>query len=298
MIRTISERDSFKWVDVSNPTPEELHTLAAEYNIHEAFVADVLQPEHLPKYEALGDTAFFIFRYYSATGNPEEDTIQELTNKIAVFLTKNVVITIHRVEAPLIETLKTNLIDNNQCKGPYHLLNRLTRAVFLTYEAPAHLLAQQIDAFESDTFLSKNPPPVLKGLYHVKRQIEVSRRLLILSKDILEQIDDPSHQDPNTRDTRDLYVRLHSLFDAMSENANHLLTLYFSISAQKTNEVVRVLTIFSVFFMPLTFIVGIYGMNFDFMPELHWKAGYPGVILVMLIVTLGIFTWFKRKQWL
>lgn len=298
MIRKLHETHSFTWVDVSDPSPAELHTLAEEHGIHEAFVADVLQPEHLPKYEPLGDTAFFIFRYYSATGDPEEDTIQELTNKIAVFLTKNVVITIHRVDAKLIDDLKINLIDKGQCKGPYHLLNRLTRAVFLTYEAPAHSLAQQIDKFESETFLSKNPPPILKGLYHVKRQIEVSRRLLLLSKDILEQIDDPTHQDPNTRDTRDLYVRLHSLFDAMSENANHLLTLYFSMSAQKTNEVVRVLTIFSVFFMPLTFIVGIYGMNFEFMPELHWKLGYPTVIISMLVVTAGIFAWFKRNEWL
>lgn len=298
MIRNISNSESFRWVDVVNPSPDEVHRLAEEYGIHEAFVNDVLQPEHLPKYEALGDTAFFIFRYYSATGDPEEDTIQELTNKIAVFLTQNVVITIHRVETKLIEDLKVNLVDKGYCKGPYHLLNRLTRAVFLTYEAPAHSLALLIDVFESETFLSKNPPPILKGLYHVKRQVEVSRRLLILSKDILEQIDDPSHQDPNTRDTRDLYVRLNSLFDAMSENANHLLTLYFSMSAQKTNEVVRVLTIFSVFFMPLTFIVGIYGMNFDFMPELHWKLGYPTVMTSMLIVTAGIFTWFKRKEWL
>jgi magnesium transporter len=298
MIRVLSETKTFKWVDVANPSAEELHQLAAEFDIHDAFVADVLQPEHLPKYEALGETAFFIFRYYSATGGSEEDTIQELTNKIAVFLTHHVVITIHRFDTGLIDDLKTTLIDNGRCKGPYHLLNRLTRAVFLTYESPAHALARQLDEFESETFLSKNPPRILKGLYLVKRQVEVSRRLLILSRDILEQIDDPAHQDPNTRDTRDLYVRLHTLFDAMSENANHLLTLYFSISAQKTNEIVRVLTIFSVFFMPLTFIVGIYGMNFDFMPELHTKAGYPIVMIAMLVITGGIFTWFKRKQWL
>ena len=132
----------------------------------------------------------------------------------------------------------------------------------------------------------------------MKRQLEVCRRLLLLSKDILERVDDPEHQDPNTRDTRDLYIRILTLFDTMSENTNHLLTLYFSISAQRTNEVIRVLTIFSVFFMPLTFIVGIYGMNFDFMPELRWKMGYPGVMLLLATVTLMIYFWFKRKNWL
>jgi magnesium transporter len=71
-----------------------------------------------------------------------------------------------------------------------------------------------------------------------------------------------------------------------------------SFAAQKTNEVVRVLTVFSVFFMPLTFIVGIYGMNFDFMPELKEKWGYPAALIFMAAVTAIIYFWFKRKKWL
>lgn len=297
MIRTFNEI-GFKWIDILGPSPEELHEVANQYGIHEAFVADVLQPEHLPKYEPVGNTSFFILRYYSAKENTEFDTIQGLTNKIAIFQTDDLVITIHRVEIDFINDLKKNLIDTGQCKGTFHLLNRLIKSVFQSYEAPAYWLAKEIDSYEAQTFLKQKTPPILKGLYHVKRQIEVSRRLLILSKDILEQIDDPEHQDPNTRDTRDLYIRMLTQFDTMSENTNHLLTLYFSISAQRTNEIIRVLTVFSVFFMPLTFIVGIYGMNFDFMPELGWKLGYPGIMLVMLGVTLSIYTWFRRKHWL
>ena len=297
MIRTFADTN-FKWIDILGPVPEELQKLANEYNIHDAFVADVLQPEHLPKYEPVGNTSFFILRYYSAKENEDVDTIQGLTNKIAIFQADNLVITIHRVEVDFINDLKINLTDTGQCKGPFHLLNRLIKAVFQSYEAPAHALAKKIDFYESQIFLTQNTPPLLKGVYHVKRKIEVSRRLLILSKDILEQIDDPEHQDPNTRDTRDLYIRMLTLFDTMSENTNHLLTLYFSISAQRTNEVIRVLTLFSVFFMPLTFVVGIYGMNFDFMPELRWKMGYPGIMGLMVAVTLVIYLWFKRKGWL
>jgi magnesium transporter len=300
MIRTFADNPklNFKWIDVLGPSPEELQEVANKYGIHEAFVADVLQPEHLPKYEPVGKTSFFILRYYSAKDNTDVDTIQGLTNKIAIFQADELVITIHRLEIDFINDLKKNLIDTGECKGTFHLLNRVIKSVFQSYEVPAHKLAQEIDFYESQTFLKKNPPPILRGLYHVKRQIEVSRRLLILSKDILEQIDDPEHQDPNSRDTRDLYIRMLTLFDTMSENTNHLLTLYFSISAQRTNEVIRVLTIFSVFFMPLTFIVGIYGMNFDFMPELRWKVGYPAVMLVMVVVTISIYTWFRRKHWL
>jgi magnesium transporter len=71
-----------------------------------------------------------------------------------------------------------------------------------------------------------------------------------------------------------------------------------STSANKTNDVMKILTIFSAYFLPLTFIVGLYGMNFDFMPELGWKYGYPMVIGFMVLVFLLIYIWFRRKKWL
>ena len=139
---------------------------------------------------------------------------------------------------------------------------------------------------------------MLKKLYFIKRKIDVIRRILILTYDIIDHIDSPQSGTAYTRDTRDMYIRMTNIFDSLSDNTNQLLTIYFSVSAQKTNEIIRVLTLFSVFFMPLTFIVGIYGMNFDFMPELKWRLGYPAVLLSMAIVTIVIYLWFRKKGWL
>jgi magnesium transporter len=139
---------------------------------------------------------------------------------------------------------------------------------------------------------------MLKGLYFLKRKTAVVRRVLLLSFDIIDQIDAGENSNAYTRDLRDLYIKQQNVFDAISENTNHLLNIYFSIASQKTNETIHVLTIFFVFFLPLTFIVGIYGMNFEFMPELRWEAGYPGVYVIMLLVTLSIYIWFKKKKWL
>ena len=299
MVTTLADRThfGFDWIDVINASSEELQKVASQYGLHPESVADALQPEHLPKYEPIGEAAFIIIRY-SAPESNESDTIQELTNKIAIFHTENLVITIHRDEIPFLNELKKTFIDSRKCRGTFHLLNRLVKAVLASFEAPAYALADEIDYYESQVFLGQKTPPILKGLYHLRRKLDVTKRLIFLSKDILERIDDPAHQDPDTRDTRDLFVRLETLYDTMHENANQLLNVYFSLSSQRTNEVVRVLTVFSVFFLPLTFIAGIYGMNFDYMPELRWKLGYPGVIAFMALVTAVIYFWFKRKGWL
>jgi magnesium transporter len=82
------------------------------------------------------------------------------------------------------------------------------------------------------------------------------------------------------------------------EDVNNLMGMYMSYQSQRTNDVVKVLTLFSVFFMPLTFIAGIYGMNFEFMPELKQRWGYPAVLLTMVTVAAVIYFYFRRKKWL
>jgi magnesium transporter len=89
-----------------------------------------------------------------------------------------------------------------------------------------------------------------------------------------------------------------NIYDQIHEDVSNLVNFYLSISAQKTNEVIKVLTIFSVFFMPLTFVAGIYGMNFDYMPELRERWGYPALLGFMLLLSGLIYVWFRRKKWL
>ena len=98
------------------------------------------------------------------------------------------------------------------------------------------------------------------------------------------------------QDIRDLHLKLLSLFDQAQEDVNNLSNIYLSLSAQKTNEVMKVLTIFSAFFMPLTFVAGIYGMNFDNMPELRTKYGYFACLLLMCLIALVIFIWFRKRK--
>ena len=298
MVNVIAEKkeQGFEWIDINDPTVEELTQIAEKYKLHTALVKDCLQPDHLPKYERMENYSFIIFRIHTDTNIVEADTVQLLTHKIAVFYGEKFLITVHRREHPLFKPL-VKLLQSGKCNNSKELLNDLISACLNTYEEPLNKLAKSVDYYEEIVFLRPKKVPLLKGLYYLKRKIDLLKRMLILSFDIIDAIDS-EQGDVNTRDIRDQYIKFQSMFDSLAENIHQLLAIYFSASSQKTNEIMRVLTIFSVFFMPLTFIVGVYGMNFDFMPELGWKMGYPGVMGFMVLVTILIYIWFKRKGWL
>ncbi|MBC8052677.1 MAG: magnesium transporter CorA [Sphingobacteriaceae bacterium] len=296
MLREIPGPGKFKWIDITNPEKGEIQKVAQEYGLHEALLNDCLQPDHLPKYETMEDYVFMIFRIHSDDETLEADSVQELTHKIAIFYSSEFIITIHRKPQRIINELEA-LVKEGHFKSCNYLLNVLIRLCLLTYDVPSNNAAKDLEYFEEQVFIRARKVPLLRALYFLKRKIDVTRRMLILSFEIIDNLD-TKEGDVNTRDTRDLYIRLQNVYDSLSENTNQLLNLYFSFSSQRTNETMRVLTVFSAFFLPLTFVVGIYGMNFEYMPELSMRLGYPGVLLVMAVITLVIFLWFKRKGWL
>jgi magnesium transporter len=100
------------------------------------------------------------------------------------------------------------------------------------------------------------------------------------------------------RDVQENAESYHFYADELLDDANTLLNVQLSLASHRTSEVMRILTVFSVFFLPLTFIVGVYGMNFDYMPELRERWGYPAVLGLMVVVTLVIYRWFRRRGWL
>ena len=292
------EKNGFDWVDLSAPNDEEIREVAEKYRLHEASIKDCMQPDHLPKYELFEHYTFVIFRVLAESHAPEADTIQALTNKISIFFNDDYFIMVHRSEGKLIDRVKNKRIDTDACNTTLYLLNSMIREAILTFERPGFKLAESLDYYEERVFLRQRTSPILRGLYFVKRKIDVIRRIMLLSYEIVDNIDSESQSDAYTRDLRDLYIRTQTFFDNLSENTAQLLSVYFSLASQRTNEIMRVLTIFSVFFMPLTFVVGVYGMNFKHMPELAWYYGYPAVMLLMVGISIGIYFWFKRKGWL
>lgn len=301
----LTRQDShFDWLDLTSPTADELQALAARYGLPDSLVRDCLEPNHLPKFEATNGINFVILRVFSMPESSQADTIQELSTKIAVFYAANFLITVHRRPHPVLSELKSVArAPGQECNTPAEVAIHLVRYALNSYSQPALLLTRELDDYETEIFLKQEVPNALQGLYFLKRKASAAKQLLLLTRDILtvlrRQTATLAVADPTLlQDTQDLQVKVETLYQQLDGGATNLMNLYLSLSSQRTNEAMRVLTVFSAFFLPLTFIAGIYGMNFNYMPELTWKLGYPVALVSMLVISVGIFAWFKRKGWI
>ncbi len=299
IIKNVSD-NGFVWIDVLNPTEEDLKQLAETYHFHPSAVQDVLQADHLPKAEQFDDLEFIICRYYDHEAPSDANTFQEISRKLAVFYKKDLVLTMHRKPSPSYEAL-IKKYETNFSLNAFELTCKIIKSALSTFEAPSSKLESEIDYYEGKIFLKKRIPDLLKNLYAIKRQVYLIRKLSNLSAEILHHlapISGTQKSKPVFQDLKDYYVKVDTIVESNHEDINNLLNIYLSISSQRNNEVMRTLTVFTAFFLPTTFIVGLYGMNFEFMPELKQPLGYPAVLGLMILVTLVIYAWFKRKGWM
>lgn len=296
----------FTWVDLVHPTREELANVARKYGLHPTSVEDSLDPEHLPKYERIGTTTFIIVRAIDTAAEDDCSTLHEMTRKVAIFYGPEFLVTIHRSEQPFL----TEIIESHQAPKPPEgaerrksflprILIEIVNDSVATYQKPLEEAEGAIDQFEATVFSEHEFAGLLRRIYLVKRRVTLMRRMLSHTLDAVKKLVPGSEPTaPLYQDLRENVESMHFYADELLEDVNNLLSMQLALASHRTNEVVRVLTVFSVFFLPLTFIVGVYGMNFHFMPELRSRWGYPAVLAGMGLVTLTIYLWFRRRGWL
>ena len=165
-----------------------------------------------------------------------------------------------------------------------------------TYQAPADWLSEEMDHFESDVFLGRKKRFSVEQLYFAKAKARGCKKVLHLTQTLLLHLNAQPSNETQLQDLKESVSSLILQFEDFLDEANSLLNIYLSSNSQKTNEVMKLLTVFSAFFLPLTFVVGVYGMNFKFMPELNWEYGYYLTWGVMLSISIAIFIWFKVRK--
>ncbi len=287
----------FTWLDITAPTIDDLVQVSEQYKLNNHNLRDCLEPDHLPKFEEGDDFNFIILRKVLDDGELGT-TIHALTTKIAIFYNETVVVTIHRLPQDEIFETCSQAIQHQKITHVSQLLLRITARVQQSFNHFAGQLNSQIEEFETRLFVRKTAMESIESLYMLKRRSSLCRRLLLLTGEVVSALQHRQKKSSELQDIRDSQAKLQLFYEQLSEDAINLVSTYMSYSAQKTNDVMKVLTLFSAYFLPLTFIVGVYGMNFEIMPELRWKFGYPAVLLLMLLIFLLIYRWFRKRRWL
>jgi magnesium transporter len=230
-----------------------------------------------------------------------------MTRKVAIFYGADFLITIHRNEQPFL----AEIIEGQRKTAPPsgmeerrkgflpRLVISIVNCAIVTYQKPLEEAESAIDMFEATLFGEHEFAGLLRRIYLVKRRVTLMRRMLSHTLDAIKKLVPASEPTaPLYQDLRENAESMHFYAEELLEDVSNLLSIQLALASHRTNEVVRVLTVFSVFFLPLTFIVGVYGMNFQYMPELRERWGYPAVMIGMGIVTLVIYLWFRRRGWL
>ena len=282
---------NFIWIDLEQPNSEILNEIAAKYQLDYFQIKDSLEYGHLPKFEKQPGYNFLIVRAFTSTIDQGETTITALSNKIAFFYNGNKIVTIHRSPFSFLHEL-----DGNNYAHPEDLLLQLVYKMAATYDLPLHELDQKIEHLEKIIFLDNYQKVSLEDLYYLKTQTRITKKLLQLFQQAIIHLEVAAHNQTALQNIKDKLISLILNYDEVLENANNLLNTYHSINAKKSNDVMKLLTVFSAFFLPMTFLAGIYGMNFDYMPELKWQYGYFLAWGAMALIALVVYLWFKRKK--
>ena len=284
-----------EWIDITDPGPDELKEFSGKYGLDYYALADCLEPAHLPKKETLENFTFLILRVYN-DGAVNPSSIRQMSNKIAIFYNDRVVLTVHRVHAAIVAEIRDKFLETKQITEPSEIVTRIMYYAVKSYETGTEQLSDRIDRMEKLVFTGRQSRITLEQLYYLKNHCRLTRRIISLTREVIHQHVTTPADSAALQDVKDLLVKLMLSLDETHDDASNLSTIYLSIMSVKTNDVMKLLTIVSVFFLPPTFIVGIYGMNFTSMPELNWEYGYPTVLAVMLVISVFIFIWFKRKK--
>ncbi|WP_288446673.1 CorA family divalent cation transporter [Chryseobacterium culicis] len=297
-IDTIYRTSQCEWVDVEAPTAEDLKFLHERYEINNLLLEDTMDPNHLPKYEEDGNVKFFLLRESTELERKNLNTISDISTKIGIFLVENTIITIHRMKTKSISETKKQISSIQDDVTPQQIMLKIAILIMKSFDDESLSLFETMDNIENEIFLKNtNHTSQIRRLYKLKRKSGLNSRVLVISTDAIDKFKLLNLQDSEIVDLKDKHKDVVADFDHLNIQITNLISMFLALSDQKANQVMKVLAIYSVYFLPITFIAGVYGMNFDNMPELHHKYGYFITLGAMATVVISTFIYVRRRQW-
>ena len=298
-IEIFYKNDHCEWIDVESPTEEDLDFLHKRYNINFLLLEDTIDANHLPKFEQDGDVNFFLMRENTQLERSNLNTISDISTKLGVFLMGNVIITIHRLKNRSIYEFKKEIeLPINKKITRDNIALNLALKVMKSYDDESKNLLEIMDQIESEIFLkTTNHSNHIRRLYRLKRKSGLNTRILNISTVWVDKFKLLQLDDTAVTDLKDKHKDVIADFEHLNTQVASLISMFLAMSDQKANQVMKVLAIYSMYFFPITFIAGIYGMNFDIMPELSLKYGYYITLGLMAVITSITFLYVRKKGW-
>ncbi|WP_019569783.1 magnesium/cobalt transporter CorA [Thioalkalivibrio sp. ALE11] len=297
----------FMWLHLQGtPGPEQLYALGSAFGLHPLVLEDIRHQGQRPKVDFFDNTLMAILSH------PRHEQGRIEIDQFNLFVAPGLIISIHSGEQDPFEPVRDRM------RGANRNFNRLG-AAYLAYALMDAVVDQSFPVLEEISewlerleaaVLERPDATTLAEIHGLRRELLVLRRQLWPARDVIARLmrDDlepfTAELFPYLRDVHDHAIQTVDLLESYREMAATLIEAYMSAINQRSNDVMRVLTIIATIFIPLTFVVGIYGMNFDHpdspwsMPELYTYYGYPVVWLVMLGVVAGMLYFFRRRGWL
>mgnify|MGYP006302507607 CR=1 FL=1 len=297
----IGDTKKVTWINVTGLHDVGLmESIRHIFGIHPLIMEDILNTEQRPKLEDLEDSLFLVLKMVRPL---EKEYGME---QISAMLKENCVITFQEQKGDVFESVRARIRKNTgriRKEGADYLLYALVDSIVDGYFPYLEYVSESLDTTE-EKMLEVSGVDLLQELHLRKREIILIRKNAWPMREVINTL---VHGGLNlVTDTTNLYLKdvhdhvmqIAETTESLRDVVTGLLDLYLSTASARTNDVMKVLTIIATIFIPLTFIAGIYGMNFVYMPELTSKAGYPAVLSVMAIVAGGMLLYFKKKKWL
>lgn len=297
-----TENTNVSWLNIDGlHDAEVIRKVGEKFSIHSLLLEDVLNTNHRPKIEEYPDCVFIVLKMLHI----DDNTVCSL-EQVSLVLKKNLVLSFQEQPQDVLDPMRNRIRKGKgkiRSMGADYLLYRILDSIIDGYFVTLDQIGEQIEAVERELILASNDS-VIQKIYSLRQQMLYIRKAVQPLRDVTNQLQHEETQlisDGISAYLRDLYDHTIQVIDAVDtfrDILGNMLDNYLSLMSHRMNSVMKVLTIIGSIFIPLTFIAGIYGMNFEYMPELAWQWGYFAVWGVMIVITMCMLGLMRWKKWL
>lgn len=289
------------WMDVLSPDESDLALLTSALRFHPLTVEDCLHPQMIPKVEMHKDYLFIVT--HAMWTNEDKPTEPMDTQEMDLFVGKNFVVTVHDKPLPPLDEIRGEIETRptQMEEGAMVLAYRMLDKLVDLYMPVMNLLDDRLMQLER-TVRSVSRSDMTEAFFDLHHAVTRLQRISRKQEEVFLSLTRKDHalvteEDlARFQDIHDHMIRLLELTQSYRENLNWILDTHLALVGHRTNDIMRILTIYNMVLLPLGFITSFYGMNFD-QPETHWAFGYPFVVAVMAAVLLAVWIYFRRKEW-